>query len=150
MHRYLFDTNILLLFLRNDNRWENIANKFDIANTRNYISIVSLGELESLAIQNEWGSRRLERLNDITNDFTLLDINIENIVKRYAQIDAYSQGRLRNRPLSMSARNMGKNDLWIAATAAALQLELITTDQDFNHLDKTYLDLAYIDIQKLV
>jgi|GEM_PF-5599429 hypothetical protein len=28
-----------------------------------------------------------------------------------------------------SARNMGKNDIWIAATAA-----LITSDQDFDHL----------------
>lgn len=54
----------------------------------------------------------------------------------YAQIDAYSQGRLTLNPLpaSLSARNMGKNDLWIAATALFFDLELHTADQDFDHL----------------
>lgn len=29
---------------------------------------------------------------------------------------------------------MGKNDIWIAATALYLDLDLHTTDNDFNHL----------------
>ena len=53
-----------------------------------------------------------------------------------AQLDAYSQGKLSMRPLpaGMSARNMGKNDLWIAATALYFDVELHTTDKDFDHL----------------
>lgn len=31
----------------------------------------------------------------------------------------------------ISARNMGKKDLWIASTAALLGLKLVTTDNDF-------------------
>ena len=48
--------------------------------------------------------------------------NDDNLMEAYARIDAYSQGRLQGEPLDMSARNMGKNDLWIAATAYVAML----------------------------
>lgn len=48
---------------------------------------------------------------------------------------------------------MGKNDIClprnlggIAATAAALELTLITADKDFDHLDGIFLDVVWIDI----
>jgi tRNA(fMet)-specific endonuclease VapC len=49
---------------------------------------------------------------------TLPTVNIHQskILDRYAEIDAFSQGKLVTKTLSMSSRNMGKNDLWIAAT----------------------------------
>ena len=40
---------------------------------------------------------------------------------------------------------MGKNDLWIAATSSVYDLVLVTTDKDFDHLDKEYLQLEYQD-----
>lgn len=49
---------------------------------------------------------------------------------------------------SFVARNMGKNDLWIAATSSHYELTLLTTDNDFRHLDKTYLKLEEIDVEK--
>ena len=33
---------------------------------------------------------------------------------------------------------MGKNDLWIAATAYAMNAQLLTTDGDFDHLDNSF------------
>jgi predicted nucleic acid-binding protein len=36
---------------------------------------------------------------------------------------------------------MGKNDLWIAATASVLDIPLMTTDNDFTHLDAVFLKL---------
>jgi predicted nucleic acid-binding protein len=48
----------------------------------------------------------------------------------------------------MSARNMGKNDLWIAASAMIAQGTLITTDKDFNHLHETLIKVDYIDIKE--
>jgi len=53
----------------------------------------------------------------------------------YAQLDAYSQGKLLTlpRPPGLSARNMGKNDLWIAATALYFDVDLHTFDKDFDH-----------------
>ena len=62
----------------------------------------------------------------------------------YANIDAYSQGKLKKQPLStgLSARNMGKNDLWIATTALYFDIELHTTDDDFDHLSAYGLQLV--------
>jgi predicted nucleic acid-binding protein len=34
---------------------------------------------------------------------------------------------------------MGKNDIWIAATVNVTGATLLTTDQDFDHLDGVFL-----------
>ncbi len=59
------------------------------------------------------------------------------------------QGKLTELPLppNISARNMGKNDLWIAAAAHIIQATLLTTDKDFLHLDKHFFDIELLDIQ---
>lgn len=44
-------------------------------------------------------------------------------------------------PIGMTARNMGKNDLWIAATAYEIGASLVTTDKDFNHLQDIFLPI---------
>ena len=148
MRNYLLDTNILLYYLRQDHLWDKIQNRFDLKNGINAISIINIGELWSIALRNQWGERRLKQLENISNEFTVIDLNIESIIKRYGEIDAFSQGKLKNRPLSTSARNMGKNDLWIAATASVLNLTLITSDQDFNHLAPDFLNLEALDMQQ--
>jgi predicted nucleic acid-binding protein len=79
--------------------------------------------------------------------FVIIDINYRPLVLRYGEIDAFSQGKLPNRPLSVSARNMGKNDLWIAATASVLDAKLLTTDADFGHLKTTFLDIDQIPVR---
>ena len=43
---------------------------------------------------------------------------------------------------------MGKNDLWIAATASTYNMTLVTTDKDFDHLVNKYLGILYIDISQ--
>jgi tRNA(fMet)-specific endonuclease VapC len=53
------------------------------------------------------------------------------------------------RPVSFAAKNMGKNDLWIAATASVLKIPLLTTDKDFDHLNGIYLEVIYVDLNKL-
>ena len=69
-----------------------------------------------------------------------------NILQKYGEIDAYSQGKLPTNPLpiGISARNMGKNDLWIAATAHVLDIPLLTSDSDFDHLHSVYLTVEKI------
>jgi tRNA(fMet)-specific endonuclease VapC len=44
---------------------------------------------------------------------------------------------------------MGKNDLWIASTAAILGLELVTTDADFAHLHNVFLEVRQINQEDL-
>ena len=70
--------------------------------------------------------------------------NVEEIIDKYAEIDAYSQGKLPDTKVDFSARNMGKNDLWIAATTKLIEAELITTDKDFEHLDNKFFKVHMI------
>ncbi|MEZ4851334.1 MAG: hypothetical protein R3B93_22510 [Bacteroidia bacterium] len=97
-------------------------------------------------IQRQYGQKKKEAFRKLLNNLAILDINIREIIARYAEIDAFSQGKNPSKPSSFSPRNMGKNDLWIAATSSYCDLEVMTTDQDFNHLDDEYLSLKHIDI----
>lgn len=112
----------------------------------NFISVVSLGELYSIGLQNNWGINRLVQISRLQEEFVVADIHVESIIQKYAEIDAFSQSKLVGKPLGMTSRNMGKNDLWIAATASVLQLKFFTTDRDFDHLAHEFIDLERIDL----
>jgi predicted nucleic acid-binding protein len=94
-----------------------------------------VGELKAFAIKSDWGIQKVIFMNNLFNLFPLVEIT-EELTDIYAQVDAYSQRKLEGNPLplGMSARNMGKNDLWIATTALYFDMELHSTDNDFDHL----------------
>jgi tRNA(fMet)-specific endonuclease VapC len=52
-------------------------------------------------------------------------IEDSQIVDAYGDIDAWSRA---------NGRKMGKNDIWIAATALVTSTTILTTDKDFDHL----------------
>lgn len=115
------------------------------------IPIVVAGELYSFAIQNNWGQHRKTVLETIINAYPKIDISF-SLLRIYSEIDAYSQGMLPNKPLLKagstekdSAKNMGKNDLWIASIALALGEELHTSDNDFDHLPAYGLKIKKYD-----
>jgi len=72
------------------------------------------------------------------------------ILPLYADIDSFSLGKHPTRKLEGGARPMGKNDIWIAATAAKYNAELITCDKDFLHLDGEFLKVHYIDANEVM
>jgi predicted nucleic acid-binding protein len=109
------------------------------------VSVVSLGEIQSIGLRNHWGEKRLGLLDRFIKNFLIADINVETVIQRYAEIDAYSRGKHAGKPLSGSARNMGKNDLWIAATASVLNAKLLTLDNDFDHLKNEFIELEKIE-----
>lgn len=146
---YILDTNIVLTYLRNNQLARNLEQHLDLLSGQHnlIISVVSIGELKSIAKRNNWGNRRIINLEDMLTDFMIADINVESIIEKYAEIDAYSQGKLKGNKATFTARNMGKNDLWIAATAAVLDIELLTTDKDFGHLKTEFIRLREIDLE---
>lgn len=79
------------------------------------------------------------------NELVVIDIKFNDLIDAYAEIDAFSQGKLKNRPLKISSRNMGKNDIWIAATTYLTNSKLITTDKDFEHLDGEFFEVIIIE-----
>ncbi len=141
---YLFDTNLLLLKLRQNPYWNILNDKYRFEEANNMLSIISVGELYSLGLRNKWGTTRLSQIEDLRKEFGEIDIYYEEVIQRYAQIDAFSQGKLDKKPLLGSSRNMGKNDLWIAAIASTFDMTLLTTDTDFVHLDKHFLNVELI------
>lgn len=77
---------------------------------------------------------------------TVVDIEVGNadLIESYVSIDAFSQGKTsapNGQMLGNSSRNMGKNDLWIAATAHVLNAVLLTTDNDFDHLHQIFFEV---------
>ncbi len=147
---YLLDTNILIIYSRSSSIAKQIELEHNIFDGENNlaISVVTVGEINSLIEQNNFGLRRQNDIKKLIDKVFKIDINVRKVMEAYGKIDAYSQGRLKEKPLKNSARNMGKNDLWIAATAHAFDMVLITTDKDFEHLDESFVKLKYIDISK--
>lgn len=144
---YLLDTNIILAYLKKSALSAFLDDQYGLLceNTKPFISAVTVGELWSICLQNNWGQKRRETLVETLRQLSILDVNIEPIIQEYATIDAYSQNKLEGRPLSISARNMGKNDLWIVASASVLDASLITTDKDFDHLHGEFVDVIWIN-----
>jgi tRNA(fMet)-specific endonuclease VapC len=99
-------------------------------------SVVTEGEISSLAIQLTWGSFKTSQMGMLLGYFTRTDISDPVILQDYATIDAYCKTK---------GFTLGKNDLWIAATASAMGATLLTTDKDFDPLDGLFLNRIWID-----
>ena len=142
---YILDTNILIYLIRENAVVKaELSNRgvFDTENTVS-ISIASFGEILSFALQNNWGDRKKDDLESLIATLRPIPIIKRELLNAYAEIDAYSKGKLIERPLpkGLTARKMGKNDLWIAATTYLTDAILITNDNDFDHLDGIYFQV---------
>ncbi len=145
---YLFDTNIVLGYIRQNNVAASTASILDLTDDNDIlISVVTVGELWSIARQSGWGELRRKELQQLLDTYSWVKVDNDDLLYRYADIDAFSQNKLPGRPLNTTARNMGKNDLWIVATASLLGATLLTTDKDFDHLHNQFVDVVRLDPQ---
>ena len=108
------------------------------------VSVVTKGELEALKLQQQWSDKRCSALYKFLQEVTYIDINHadEELLERYAIIDGYSKGKVSDGTGNIkkgSAIKMGKNDLWIAATTSVIDAILLTSDGDFDHLAKVFI-----------
>lgn len=147
---YVLDTNILLAISQGKRAY--FEKIFDFASPTNdlVISAVTIGEMRSLAGLRKWGSVKLNDMEDLFKEFIIVDINNDPLLNAYAEIDVYSLSHHPTKSLKTTARKMGKNDLWIAATTSVLKATLITTDKDFEHLDNVFLTLICIEPNLIV
>jgi tRNA(fMet)-specific endonuclease VapC len=145
---YLLDTNILLNMVRNTSLYQEVNRNYDlfIPSNTSITSFVCVAEIRSIAIRNGWGHGKMLLLEDLEKSVQPIWINNIAFVERYVEIDTFSMGKHPTKPLSTSARKMGKNDLWIAATASLLNASLITTDADFDHLNDVFLNVIKIPV----
>jgi tRNA(fMet)-specific endonuclease VapC len=136
----LLDTNILIHLAKDSSR-RFLTDTINLDNQKIFISIASIGELKSIALQNNWGNKKWQVINAILDEAIIVEIN-EVLADTYAEIDAFSQ---RRNPSYLNysfdtPRNMGKNDLWIGSTSALLGLKLVAMDADFNHLHQVFME----------
>lgn len=145
---YVLDTNIIVHYIKKHPICDFIDQNYAPFDSSNLpiISIVTQAELESIAHQRNWGDKTRKILHTLLNEFLIISIDSLELVKKYAEIDAFSQGKLISKPLpnNLSSRNMGKNDLWIASTATITNSALMTTDNDFDHLDNEFFKVIKI------
>jgi tRNA(fMet)-specific endonuclease VapC len=127
---YLLDTNILLALIRGKDFGRKIEARFGLnsAKQKPLLSVVSCGEIRVLSELNSWGPAKKSVLEIALADLVIVDIHHPQVLEAYVLLDVASQRH------SGGARNMGKNDLWIAACAAATSAILLTSDRDFEHL----------------
>jgi tRNA(fMet)-specific endonuclease VapC len=135
---YLLDTNILVHYVRDSRVWRLIQRRYSLLlhDPQPLISVVSIGELRSLAARFGWQARKQSQAAFIAGYFRALTVDSDRVYNAYAQID-YETRRM--------GRSMGKNDLWIAATARAFDAVILTTDRDFDHLAPAFVQLEWID-----
>lgn len=113
------------------------------------VSVTTKAELESFIAQHNWGKSKIDKLNKILEEITYIDISNTDqlLIDSYTEIDAFSKRKIQDKSgnlLNGPARKMGKNDLWIAATAYSLNIPLMTSDGDFDHLNNTLLKVIKI------
>lgn len=128
----MLDTNILVHLLRGDATGQEIERTYKVGQRtpRAIISVVTKGELKSLAYKFGWSSHRHERLDTMLAALPAADISHGSIHDAYANVDVTS--------MALGVK-MGKNDLWIAATTLVIGGVLLTMDADFDHLSASML-----------
>jgi tRNA(fMet)-specific endonuclease VapC len=135
---YLLDTNVLVHLVRGDAVWARIRAAYQplLADPPPLVSVVTVGELRSLALQFNWGADKLDQVEFCLGYFRRVSIDDPDVIRAYAVIDAHTQ---------RAGQPLGKNDCWIAATAAVLGARLLTTDKDFDRLDPQFLSRDWIN-----
>jgi tRNA(fMet)-specific endonuclease VapC len=134
---YIWDTNILLYSLRKPEFLNDIKLRYALDDLLSAVSIsaVTVGEIHAISLRNRWGQKRRTALAELLALLKKVSVTDDDfLIQMYSEIDVYSQGHHPSLRMTGSARKMGKNDLWIAATTAAAQCTLVSTDNDFTHL----------------
>jgi tRNA(fMet)-specific endonuclease VapC len=135
---WLLDTSILVHLGRESPRGRHVIDHHQLRarSEAPFISCVSVGEIMSLERQFGWGDGRVIRMREILAELVIVDINSEPVLSAYAELDhrCHQNGRV-----------LGKDDLWIAATAVIMETLLLTTDKDFDALHGRFLQRDYFD-----
>lgn len=138
----MLDTNIILHYLRGKEKYEQIESDLHLLDgkTLPMISVVSVAEIQGFIQRNNWGEPKKNRLRKLLTKLFILDIASQDkdLIETYAILANYSRNALPGKPLGKSV-GIQNNDIWIAATAKVANAIVVTTDSDFDHLNKTYL-----------
>jgi tRNA(fMet)-specific endonuclease VapC len=110
----LIDTNVISYIFKGDARA--VAYQSLLDQTPMYVSFQSIAELEVWTRRDGWGKARLERFRNYLSAFEFVPHSSEiSACWVQAKLETLERGR-----------PMSGEDLWIAATALALEILLVT------------------------
>lgn len=134
MRYFIFDTNFLLIHLRDSTKLKAVIedHRLEENDAVKLISVVTVAEIYTIARRNGWGEKLQKSLEQFLFNFIIVDISSEDkdLMQAYVEIELISQSQ---------GKKMGKNDVWIAATAKVAGATLITADRDFDHLNDHFI-----------
>ena len=136
--RFALDTGVLVAYVRRGALGDWIEDTYHLRSRSqlSLICVVTEGEIRSLALQRNWGAARQREIQRLIDRFISVPLDFPGVIESYAGLDHFSR---------QMGRPMGKNDLWIAATARATGATLLTTDRDFDHLYPSWITRDWID-----
>lgn len=126
MRQFLLDTSAVLHLARTKSPVaDQIEADYRLSTSpfRPSVCVITIGEMKAFA--QSWGDMRVAYAESVLARLSIVDINHVEV------IDAYGVLHSENRALGL---NLGQNDLWIAATALATGLTLLSADGDFLRL----------------
>jgi tRNA(fMet)-specific endonuclease VapC len=134
----ILDTNVLLHLARGNGTGQAINAKYVLSARpeKPILSTVVEGELRGFAAWRGWGIDRLSKLDGLLNELVRLPSSEPEVVSAYAELFAH---QLRK------GLKIGENDLWIAASARAVDAIVLTCDTDFKKLDPQMVKYEYFD-----
>lgn len=142
----VLDTSAIINFSKASDKGKAIKTYFDsLQNVRYCIATPVVAELLVFSEANQWGVPRQQAIKNFVDSCMIIDINAadQELLDAYKDIDLFSRRKkaINGSFLSAGSIKMGKNDLWIAATAMVLNAPLITTDKDFSHLNNAMVTI---------
>lgn len=156
MQYLVLDTCAVLHLLRGNKAGVEIKEWIDSLNPqpRQIISVVTRAELLTFVKMNDWGGQKLKSLNIFLKGVLTIDISHsdETLIDNYILIDSYSKNKaedIEGNRKEGAHITMGKNDLWIGATAKTINATLLTCDGDFDHIPNSMLKVKKFEYAKI-
>lgn len=156
MQYLVLDTCAVIHLLRGNKAGLEIKEWIDTLNPQpsQFISVVTKAELLTFVKMHKWGGKRLSALSYFLKN--VLTINLShsdnNLLGNYELIDAYSRNGAEDLDGNFKGGShitMGKNDIWIGATARTINATLVTCDGDFDHIPTSMLKVKKFDYKKI-
>lgn len=140
---FLLDTNIVLELVRGGSRVADLEANYALLTAASgavYVPFIVRAELS--VFERDWGANRRDDLRRVLRGLNTLSRFDDELLAAYSDIDWFSR--------RSAGRRMGKNDLWIAATAQRFGMTLITSDNDFAHLAGIVMPVELVAVENAV
>lgn len=123
---FLLDTNIIIAFFKEDQSViEHLSKGSDI-----FLSSIVLGELYFGAENSKQQKSNFEKIDRLASLLPILTCDLDT---------AKCYGKIKNK-LKSEGTPIPENDIWIAALADQYEMNLVTRDNHFKHIERLKLE----------